>query len=254
MRPSPLPAFEDNYIWTLAGADGASIIVDPGDAAPVFAAMERGLRPAAVLVTHHHADHCGGVAALRQRWPQLPVFAPEDERIAFDCERVGEGGQVRSHGMEFEVMAVPGHTRSHIAFFGEGCLFSGDTLFSLGCGRLFEGTPSQMLGSLRRLGRLPGDTLVCCGHEYTLSNAAFAVVADPTNGALQARCLEIDAMRQTGQPTLPVTLSSELACNPFLRTHTPAIGAAVTRRLGRQPADEVETFAELRRWKDQFRA
>jgi hydroxyacylglutathione hydrolase len=255
MRLTALPAFEDNYIWALVDDDGNAVIVDPGDAAPVLAASSLGLWPAGVLLTHHHPDHCGGVAALRERWPTLPVYAPEDPRIPHATERVGEGSRFQLNNRDFSVLAVPGHTLSHIAFHGaEGHLFCGDTLFSLGCGRLFEGTPAQMLESLERLAALPGDTAVCCGHEYTLANAAFARAVDPANDALRRRSEEAQAMRNAGRPTLPSTIATELATNPFLRVDTLAIRTAVARRLGREPADRVETFAELRRWKDGFRA
>ena len=255
MRLTALTAFEDNYIWALVDDEGNAVIVDPGDAAPVLAASGLGLWPAGVLLTHHHPDHCGGVAALRERWPTLPVYAPEDARIPEATERVGEGSRFKLNNWDFTVLAVPGHTLSHIAFHGaEGHLFCGDTLFSLGCGRLFEGTPTQMLGSLERLAALPGGTAVCCGHEYTLANAAFARAVDPANDALRRRTEEAQAMRIAGRPTLPSALATELATNPFLRVEAPAIHAAVATRLGREPADRVETFAELRRWKDGFRA
>lgn len=259
MRLLALPAFEDNYIWALVDDDGDALIVDPGDAAPVLAATGNGLWPAAVLLTHHHADHAGGVAALRERWPTLPVFAPDDARIPDATERVGEGSQVKLKGWSLSVLAVPGHTSSHVAFHGgtragPAHLFCGDTLFSLGCGRMFEGTPPQMLASLDRLAALPGDSLVCCGHEYTLSNATFALAVDPENPALRQRTEEARAMRQAGRPTLPSTLTRETATNPFLRVDTAPVQAAVAHRLGRAPADRVETFAELRRWKNDFRS
>jgi len=254
MQPTPLPAFEDNYIWTLRGDDGRAVVVDPGEAGPVLAAADAGLQPAAILLTHHHADHIGGVGELLRRWPDLPVIAPDDDRIPVASRRVGDGAQVEAGGRAFEVLAVPGHTVSHIAFFGHGLLFCGDTLFSLGCGRMFEGTPAQMLGSLDRLAALPGDTLVCCGHEYTLSNAAFARVVEPDNPALARRIEEAQAMRRTGRPTLPSTLAGERDTNPFLRVDAPAVRAAVAGHAGQMPAGRVETFAALRRWKDGFRA
>ncbi len=262
MRLQALPAFQDNYIWALSDGDGRALIVDPGDAGPVFAAAEQGLTPVAVLLTHHHDDHIGGTASLLQRWPELPVVAPHDDRIATATRRVGDGDAVQLQGWQFEVIALPGHTLSHIAFYGTAngapnatsVLFCGDTLFSLGCGRLFEGSAAQMAASLARLAALPSDTQVCCGHEYTLANAAFARVVEPDNSALRRHSDQAQAMRDAGHPTLPSTLSIELACNPFLRCAQPAVRAAVAERLGRAPRDAVETFAELRRWKDGFRA
>jgi len=253
MRLSALPAFEDNYIWVLREGRGA-LVVDPGEAAPVLAAAAEGLEPAAILLTHHHNDHIGGVHALLERWPGLPVFAPDDARIEVDAERVGEGSRLRLLDRGVEVLAVPGHTRSHVAYVVDGHLFCGDTLFSLGCGRLFEGTPVQMLESLAKLAALPADTRVCCGHEYTRSNGAFAAAVEPGNAALGARRAEVERLLAAGQPTLPSTLGSERDCNPFLRCEVPAVRAAAAARLGREPADAVEIFAALRAWKDVFRA
>ena len=254
MRMLPLPAFEDNYIWALIGDAGTALVVDPGDAAPVLAAAAAGLQIAGVLLTHHHHDHIGGVPMLLQRWPDLPVIAPVDERIRHATQRVGEGDCARIGNWSFSVLEIPGHTVSHIAFHGHGVLCCGDTLFSLGCGRLFEGTPAQMLESLERLAALPGETQVCCGHEYTVANAAFARVVDPDNEALRRRSEEASAMRANDLASLPTSLASERACNPFLRIDTPSVRASIAARLGRAPLDRVEAFAELRRWKDGFRA
>jgi hydroxyacylglutathione hydrolase len=254
MHLQPLPAFEDNYIWLLRDADGRTVIVDPGEAAPVLAALADAPAPHAILLTHHHGDHIGGVPDLLQRWPGTPVIAPRDERIPFATRRVGDGDTIDAGPWRFDVLEIPGHTLSHIAFHGEGLLFCGDTLFSLGCGRLFEGTPAQMLASLRALTALPGATLLCCGHEYTLANAAFARAVDPANPDLQERAAQARAQRDAGKPTLPSTLASERACNPFLRSDDARVRGAVARHLGRPAGDEVDAFAALRRWKDGFRA
>ena len=247
----PLPAFADNYIWTLSNDAGQTVIVDPGEAAPVLAARE-GLRPVAVLLTHHHADHIGGVGELLQTWPDLQVIAPEDERIGHATRRVREGDEVELEDWRFRVTEIPGHTRSHIAFHGHGLLFCGDTLFSLGCGRLFEGTPAQMVDSLTKLAALPPEIRICCGHEYTVNNSRFATVVEPGNLALRRRSEEARTMRNRGLPTLPSTLADELATNPFLRVDEPEVRQSLHARLGREPADSVEAFAELRRWKDGF--
>ncbi|MFS8137450.1 MAG: hydroxyacylglutathione hydrolase [Thermomonas sp.] len=263
MRLQPLPAFNDNYIWLVfddasVGSTSANtsraLIVDPGDAAPVLERLRDAPTPHGILLTHHHADHIGGVAKLLQRWPQLPVIAPRDARIPTATRRVADGDRVEIGPWQFDVIEIPGHTASHIAFHGENLLFCGDTLFSLGCGRLFEGSPEQMLGSLRRLSALPADSQVCCGHEYTVANAAFARMVDPDNAALQARAAIARLARAAGQPTLPVTLKSELACNPFLRTRTAAVREALEHHVQRALRDDVDAFAELRRWKDGFSA
>ncbi|MCC7635069.1 hydroxyacylglutathione hydrolase [Stenotrophomonas rhizophila] len=253
MRLTALPAFADNYIWALIAADGAAIVVDPGDATPVLAAAaQQGWRPHTVLLTHHHDDHIGGVAALQARFAGLQVYAPADPRIPLATHRAAEGERIQALGLEIDVVSVPGHTRSHVAFHTAEHLFSGDALFSLGCGRMFEGTPSQLLASLHKLASLPPHLLLCCGHEYTVSNAVFARHVDPTNAALLQRHEEALAMRRDERPTLPVTLASELDCNPFLRTRTPSIQQAVSAHLGRPVTDEVDVVAGLRGWKDGF--
>ena len=248
-------AFSDNYIWTLADSGGRAIVVDPGDADPVFARIEQGLRPVAILLTHHHPDHIGGAEALLRRF-DVPCFAPADARIACASSHVGEGDTVEipELALRFQTIEVHGHTRSHIAFHGGGIVFSGDTLFSLGCGRLFEGTPAQMIASLDKLAALPEQTRVCCGHEYTLSNGAFASVVEPGNAALRERIEQARTARDRGEPSVPSTIASERACNPFLRVDVPEVRAAVERHVGAPCADRIETFGALRRWKDDFRA
>jgi hydroxyacylglutathione hydrolase len=251
LRLIAVPALSDNYVWVLADASGGAIAVDPGEAAPVRSALARErLRLTAVLLTHHHPDHIAGAAELAEGG-RVPIHAPRDDRIALECERVGDGDRVSiaCPSLRFDVIAVPGHTRSHIAYHGHGIVFCGDTLFSVGCGRIFEGTPAQMLASLDRLAALPGETLVCCGHEYTVANCAFAKTIEPDNAALARRSIEARKRREHGEPTLPVPLAEERACNPFLRVDAPTVAAALP-----DAPDRVARFAELRRRKDEFRA
>jgi hydroxyacylglutathione hydrolase len=250
----PLPAFEDNYIWTLADAGGVAIVVDPGDPRPVLEAAEGGLRPVALLLTHHHADHVGGAGAILDRF-DVPCYAPVDDRIPRASRRVRDGDKVPvpELGLEFDVLEIPGHTRSHVAFHGGGHLFCGDTLFSMGCGRLFEGTPAQMLASLDRLAGLPGTTRVCCGHEYTVANGRFAQAAEPANPDRDRRLEEARLLRDGSRPTLPSTIAEERACNPFLRVDVPGLRANLEQRAG-GPLDREHAFAALRAWKDEFRA
>lgn len=254
MHLIPLPALADNYIWLLHDDDGNAIVVDPGDALVVEQALAaRRLRLRAILLTHHHHDHIGGVQALRARH-DVPVHAPVDERIGTATARVRDGDRIElaEPCVRFEVIAIPGHTLSHVAYVGAGLLLCGDTLFSLGCGRLFEGSPAQMLASLDRLSRLQGETLVCAGHEYTEANGRFALTIEPANPDLQQRLQEVAALRARQQPTLPVPLARELATNPFLRVDA----AAVIAWCARQGAGDnrVDRFATMRRAKDGFAA
>lgn len=258
MQIDILPVFDDNYVYLLFDPDtGTSGVVDPGAAEPVLARLRdlgRGLDW--ILLTHHHADHSGGIPVLRRETGARVVLAKKDvERvpgidIALDIE-VGEGDRVEFGDREFRVLETPGHTRGHVAFWfpGEAALFCGDTLFSLGCGRLFEGTAEQMWASLSKLAALPPETRVYCGHEYTLSNGRFALTVDPDNPRLRARMEEVERLRREGLPTIPTTIGLELETNPFLRPFDPAI----RRALGMETASDVEVFAELRRRKDGFR-
>lgn len=254
LRVEPVPAFEDNYIWLLTRPScPRAVVVDPGDEGPVLGRLaELGLGLEAVLVTHHHGDHTGGIEGLAAAFPGLAVFGPQDRRIPGLTQAVGEGDRIEilEGAVPLEVLAVPGHTRSHIAYLGAGCLFPGDTLFSAGCGRVFDGTFADLAASLRRLALLPPETQLCCAHEYSLANLGFARWVEPDNPALAERLVAVEGLRQAGQPTLPVTLALELATNPFLRTGVPAVIAAAEGRAGQRLRDPTAVFTGLRRWKD----
>ncbi len=255
MKLIPIPAFDDNYIWMLHDGRRA-LVVDPGDAQPVLAALQQsGLTLAAILVTHHHGDHTGGVDALRQA-TGAQVYGPALERMPEPLQRLNDGDVLELLGLRFEVMLVPGHTAGHIAYFGhipsqDPVLFCGDTLFSAGCGRLFEGTPAQMLASLTRLAALPEATRVCCAHEYTLSSLRFALAVEPDNTELQAYQQRALELRRNHLPTLPSSIRLERCVNPFLRTHLPSVAGVVQHRSA-TAHDAVSVFAALRTWKDQF--
>jgi hydroxyacylglutathione hydrolase len=251
----PVAALSDNYIWLVADDDGNAFVVDPGEAAPVEAALrERGWQLRAILLTHHHNDHIGGVFDL-VREHDVEVFAPLDERIHYKTQIVGGGDmvQLESPRATFEVLEVPGHTKSHIAYAGEGFLFCGDTLFSVGCGRLFEGTAEQMLAAMDTFAHLPPETLVCCAHEYTAANVRFALSVDPDNGPLRLRRDEVARLREEGRPSVPSRLADELATNPFLRVDSEAI-ARWAEAHGKAHATRTERFAALRQAKDTFTA
>ena len=257
LQVSPVRAFSDNYIWLIrAPADpAAAVVVDPGDERPVELALQaQGLRLGAILVTHYHADHVGGVEALAARHG-APVFGPARERMPCAAQALDDGGKaaLENLGLEFNVMAVPGHTLGHIAYVGHGELFCGDTLFSAGCGRLFEGTPAQMLDSLDRLGALPDSTRVFCAHEYTLSNLRFAAAVEPGNGAVLDALADVQQRRERDEITLPSTLGRERLINPFLRSREPAVRAAAEQHAGHPLREAVDVFAAVRSWKDGFR-
>ncbi len=234
-------------------------MVDPGDAASVQAKLaELGLKLEAILVTHHHADHVGGVDALRDD-TGAKVYGPAFEVMPEPLQRVGAGETVSVLGIEFEVLEVPGHTSGHIAYFHKGSslhptplLFCGDTLFSGGCGRLFEGTPVQMLASLASLAALPEETLVCCAHEYTLSNLKFALAVDAANSDLFAYEAHCQALRKAGIPTIPSSIGIENKINPFLRSHTASVAASV-QQFDATAKSAIDIFAALRQWKNNFR-
>lgn len=234
------------------------MVVDPGDAQPVRDALQRlGLQLQVILVTHHHADHTGGVAELREA-TGARVFGPLREPMPEPLTRLAHGDTADALGLTFTVMEVPGHTAGHIAYFcekvpGGPLLFCGDTLFSGGCGRLFEGTPAQMLASLTALSALPGHTRVCCTHEYTLSNLKFALQVEPGNSDLQHYQRWCAAQRAGNLPTLPSTLAQELLINPFLRTRSAEIVACARAHDTTTQADELSVFTTLREWKNQFR-
>lgn len=252
----PVPAFSDNYIWLLHDGQRA-LVVDPGEASGVRQALSRlGLHLDTILLTHHHADHTGGVAELREA-TGARVIGPAFEILPEPLQRVGGGDEVQALGLRFEVIDVPGHTSGHIAYFcaeldGRGLLFCGDTLFSGGCGRLFEGTPAQMHDSLSRLAALPGDTRVCCTHEYTLSNLRFAQAVEPGNADLAAYVKRCQQQRAQDLPTLPSDIALERRINPFLRTAEPAVVAAAQRQVPGLSDEPVAVFAALREWKNVF--
>ena len=253
----PIPAFVDNYIWLLR--EGAHVAaVDPGDAAPVLAYLEREEAIlTAILATHHHADHVEGNTALLARFP-VAVYGPARETIPGRTRALSEGDSlvVPGIGVSLSVLDVPGHTSGHIAYFGNvgdsAALFCGDTMFAAGCGRLFEGTPEQMWRSLAKFAVLPPATHVYCGHEYTLANLRFAAAVEPKNAHVKDRQLREQAKRDRGEPTLPSTIGDERATNPFLRANLPSVKEAAEAHAGRALADDVASFAAVRAWKNAF--
>ncbi len=255
-----LPAFDSNYLWLIHNACNAWA-VDPGDAGVVQAALDaQHLTLTGILVTHHHADHIGGVLALKARYPNATVIGPMAENIqGLDLNAVdGESYELSGLGAILaRCIAVPGHTAGHVAYFidsleGVPRLFCGDTLFAGGCGRLFEGTPAQLLSSLNVLAALPANTLAYCAHEYTASNLAFASAVEPSNTALALRVTRTAALRGANQPTVPFILGDERLSNPFLRTAQAQVTASASQHAGLALHDELDVFTELRAWKNVF--
>ena len=247
-----IPAFKDNYIWLLRKGRSA-VVVDPGDASPVLDVLEReGLALTAILITHHHADHQGGISALLAQYP-ADVFGPAAESITALTHPLlgGESIRLDSIGADFKVLALPGHTLGHLAYLSDERLFCGDTLFGAGCGRLFEGSPAQMHDSLARLAALPGDTAVYCAHEYTETNLRFALMIEPGSRSLRRRVDEVAVARGKGLATIPTTIELEKATNPFLRCQVPEVIASVRNR-GEDASDALAVFSALRKWRNAF--
>ena len=256
MEIHAVPAFQDNYLWVITAGRQAAV-VDPGDAAPIQRFLDdNGLELAAILATHHHGDHVGGLAELAQRW-KCPVFGPAGEDIAGITQKLREGDHIVVPGIdaEFDILDVPGHTAGHIAYVHRGAepvAFVGDTLFACGCGRLFEGTAAQMVSSLSKIAALPPQTRAYCAHEYTMANIRFAEAVEPGNRELALRKAREAAKRARNEPTVPSVIADELATNPFLRWKEPEVIAAAERHAGRKLTSPVEVFAEIRQWKNNF--
>ncbi len=260
LQVRPIPAFEDNYIWLLQCDGGKSaVVVDPGDEEPVLALLAReGLELTAILVTHRHGDHVGGVVALHHAYPQAQVFAPQGGHVAGATRTVADGDTFELPGLGIELQAweTPGHTAEHVSYYhragsdGDGALFCGDTLFACGCGRVFTGTHEQLFESLQRIAGLPGETRIYCAHEYTQASIDFAKWVEPENEALRRREQETAAARSRNEPTVPSTLALELATNPFLRTGEATVIAAAERWRGSPLEHGRDVFRALRTWKD----
>ncbi len=250
----PIPAFDDNYIWLLQQDNNhQAVVVDPGDEDPVLDLFRlEGLELAAILLTHKHGDHTGGVAGLLEVWPDAPVYGPATEPISSVTRPVRGGDKIELPwlGDEFEVMDVPGHTEGHVAYYAAGVLFCGDTLFACGCGRVFSGTHEQLHNSLQAIAALPADTLVYCAHEYTMANLGFAKWVEPESESLQVRYQAASEQRSRGEPTVPSLLQLELETNPFLRSGQPTVIAAAERYAGRKLTAGADVFTAIRNWKD----
>ena len=251
---APILAFRDNYIWTVVDqSQKQAVVVDPGDAKPVLAFLQQHeLTLTAILITHKHHDHTGGIHALLSQFPSTPVFSHPTENITQTTQFVLDGDAFEINHHEFTVITIPGHTLGHIAYYSKPYLFCGDTLFTNGCGKLFEGTAEQMLSSLKKLMVLPDDTQIYCGHEYTLSNIQFALHVEPNNAVLQKRFIETQQLRSENKPTVPSTLKLEKETNPFLRCQVLDVVRAVSAEAKETLTEEVEVFRALRAWKNKF--
>lgn len=254
----PIPAFSDNYIWLITDGN-KGVVVDPGDAAPVLDYLKNfHIELIGILITHHHWDHTGGNSKLLEQYPDIPVWGPAGEDIANLTSLLKENDQLDiGFGFTFRVIDVPGHTAGHIAYYcedvsGSPLLLSGDTLFSSGCGRLFEGTPQQMYTSLAKLRHLPDQTLVYCTHEYTASNLQFAAAVEPQNDDITARANEVASLRAAGKPSLPTQIGLEKNVNPFFRWDSNELKASAQAHAGKPLMNETEVFAAVRAWKDNF--
>lgn len=255
---SPIPAFSDNYLWLIEDGNSNAVIVDPGDATPVLKVLrEKSLNLVGILITHHHNDHIGGINELLKHY-QVPVYGPDTKRIPQITQAVSEGDTVELFGntLTLSVFEVPGHTYDHIAYLGDingqPALFSGDTLFAAGCGRIFDGSYEQFYQTLDKLNALPANTQIYCTHEYTLANLKFALAVEPNNIELQERSKKEQLKREQGQPTLPTNLELERQTNPFLRYRSPQLTSAINQQWQAEWSSDVDLFAGLRRWKDNF--
>ncbi len=254
VKVTGLRAFDDNYIWLLHNpGNPAAVVVDPGDEDPVLEALEQqALNLSAILITHKHGDHTGGLRELKSAFPAARVFGPSNEPIKGLTDPLTEGAQVEIADLDvvFRVMELPGHTEGHIAYYGAGKLFCGDVLFAAGCGRVFSGTHEQLYHSLQRIAGLPPETEVYCAHEYTLDNLGFAKWVEPENSARQAREQETRLRRERDEPTVPSLLQTELETNPFLRPNQSVVKAAAERYSGKSLNSGLEVFTTIRHWKD----
>lgn len=252
----PLRAFQDNYIWALHSPEYSSLtVVDPGDPSPVLSYLNKNnLTLSAILVTHHHHDHTGGIRELCKIFPKIKVYGPGNEAIKEITQTVKENDLISFYEdtLRFKILEIPGHTKGHVAYYNDKIIFCGDTLFSCGCGRLFEGTVIQLYSSLQKINQLEGSTLIYCAHEYTLANLKFAKLVDPNNMAIQQRTEIVLAQQERGEPSIPVTLQIERETNPFLRCHTATIKKAVENNFKTSFTTPLDVFRALRHWKDQF--